>query len=41
MFLDTTKFGEFLDWLSDYQLLKEDSAPWSQSVMTWIITTLL
>jgi hypothetical protein len=20
---------EFLDWLSDYQLLKKDSAPWS------------
>jgi hypothetical protein len=21
--------GEFLDWLSDYQLLKKDSAPWN------------
>jgi hypothetical protein len=23
------KGGEFLDWLSDYELLKMDSAPWS------------
>jgi len=23
------KSGEFLDWLSDCQLLKEESAPWS------------
>jgi hypothetical protein len=26
------KSGESLDQLSDYQLLKEDSAPWSGSV---------
>jgi hypothetical protein len=23
------KCGEFLDWLSDFQLLEEVSAPWS------------
>jgi hypothetical protein len=27
--LDSTKCGEFLDLLSDYQLLKKDSNPWS------------
>jgi hypothetical protein len=25
------KGGEFLDWLSDYQHLKKDSAAWSQT----------
>jgi hypothetical protein len=25
--LDSIKGGEFIDWLSDYQLLKEDSTP--------------
>jgi hypothetical protein len=29
---DPIKGGEFLDKLSDYQVLKKDSAPWSQSV---------
>jgi hypothetical protein len=28
--------GEFLDWLSDYQLLEEDSAPWSWLV-GWLV----
>jgi hypothetical protein len=23
---------EFLDWLSDYELLKKDSAPWSKII---------
>jgi hypothetical protein len=26
---DSTKGGEFLGWLSDYQFLKKDSAPWN------------
>jgi hypothetical protein len=30
----STKGGEFLDYRSDYQLLKKDSAPLSQSVST-------
>jgi hypothetical protein len=26
----STKLGEFLDWLRTDQLLKKDSAPWSE-----------
>jgi hypothetical protein len=26
---DSTKGGDFTDYLSDYQLLNKDSAPWS------------
>jgi hypothetical protein len=26
----STKGGEFLDYLSNYQLIKKDSAPWSR-----------
>jgi hypothetical protein len=27
--LGSIKGGEFLDWLSDYYLLKKDSVPWT------------
>jgi hypothetical protein len=26
----TIRGGEFLDWLSDYYILKKDCAPWSE-----------
>jgi hypothetical protein len=37
------KFWEFLDWLSDYQLTKKDSAPWSYfiSYVIFIVYLLL
>jgi hypothetical protein len=31
------KSGDFLDYLSDCQFLKEDCAPWSQSVSQSVI----
>jgi hypothetical protein len=33
--MDSIKGGEFVDQLSDYQLLKKDSAPFSYFVMSY------
>jgi hypothetical protein len=33
------KGGEFLDYLSDYQLLKEDSAPWKLLLSFSVLTS--
>jgi hypothetical protein len=35
------KYGEFLDQLSDYQLLKTDSAPWSYLIIIIIIIIII
>jgi hypothetical protein len=31
--LGSVQGGEFFDWLSDFQLLKKDSVPWSDLVI--------
>jgi membrane-associated HD superfamily phosphohydrolase len=38
--LGSTNVGEFFDWLSDYQLLK-DSVPWFSYIHSTVVTIAL
>ena len=37
----SVKFGEFLDQLQTSQLLKKDSAPWSEYVNKWSVFAIM